>query len=307
MPYWLKPTESIPDGMRRIVNREFKSALARLKDPAAGESEAAIHEARKSVKKIRAVLRLLRSEMGGKYGSRNRKLQAAGRKLSQLRDATVMLDVFDNLIRKYPGELSVRSAATIRRRLAARKKRIDREAKTSRLVEDVRAILKACGKRAEKWPLRRDGFPAVASGIETTYRRASEAMKVAREHPSPENFHEWRKRVQDHWYQTRLLSNLCGESIRAYARNLKKLQTCLGEDHNLEVLRERTPGESALDVLIGRRQAGLRKSALALGERIYEETPLQFTQRLKRLWTAPSAPRSRAPIPRPLAFHRPLE
>ena len=152
------------------------------------------------------------------------------------------------------------------------------------------AILKACRKRAEKWRLRRDGFPAIASGIETTYRRASAAMVVAREHPSPENFHEWRKRVQDHWYQSRLLSNLFGDSIRAYARNLKKLQTCLGEDHNLEVLRERTAGESALDVLIGRRQAGLRKSALALGERIYEETPLQFTQRLKRLWTASPAP-----------------
>ncbi len=298
MAYWLNPSESIPDGMRRIVNREFKSALSRLRDPAAAESEAAIHEARKSVKKIRAVLRLLRSAMAGKYGSRNRMLQTAGRKLSQVRDATVMLEVFDNLIRKYPGELNERRAATIRSRLAARRKRIEREAKTGRLLEDVSAILKACRKRAEKWRLRRDGFPAVASGVETTYRRAGAAMIVAREHPSAENFHEWRKRVQDHWYQSRLLSNLCGDSIRAYARNLKKLQTCLGEDHNLEVLRERTAGESALDVLIGRRQAGLRKSALALGQRIYEETPTQFTRRLKRLWTVP---------PAPLAFHRPIE
>ncbi|MDQ2944598.1 MAG: CHAD domain-containing protein [Acidobacteriota bacterium] len=249
-----------------------------------GDLGVAIHESRKSVKKIRSVLRLFRAELGDTYASQNSKRQAAGRKLSGLRDAAVMVEVFDKLNHKYPDELSKRTVDKIRGRLAARKNQAYKEAKNGNLLTEVRTALHACMKSVKRWPLQLDGFPAIAPGIETTFRRARMAMKYARKHQEPENFHEWRKRVKDHWYQTRLLSNLIGHSIRAQKKNLKKLETWLGDDHNLAVLRQKMIGQPGLESLIDRYQTELRGSALALGERIYGEQPRQFTRRMKHLW-----------------------
>ena len=286
MAYQLKSGESIPGGLKRIVKEELESASVRLANPGEAGAGVAIHEARKSVKKTRAALRLLRPELGRAYGPQNRMLRAAGRKLSRLRDAAVVAETFGRLTHKFPGELSEPAAAAIRARLAARKERMDRKAKTAGLLDDVGASLRACGERAEKWPLHRDGFSALAPGIETAFRRAGKAMEKARKHPSPENFHGWRKRVQDHWYQTRLLSGVCGPALSARAKALKTLQTQLGDDHNLEVLRQKTAAQPGAETLIARYQNELRASALALGHRIFDEKPRQFTRRIVRLWPA---------------------
>jgi CHAD domain-containing protein len=283
MAYHLKSSESVPEGIKRIVKREFESASDQLSGENQGDVDVAVHQARKSIKKIRAVLRLLRAELGGAYGPQNKKLQAAGRKLSEVRDAAVMIEVFDKLTHKYPDELSQGASDLIRRRLAARKRQVDKEAKASDLFGKVSSALHACVKRVEKWPLQLDGFAAIAPGIETTFRRARKAMKHARKHPEPENFHQWRKRVKDHWYQTRLLSNLPGHSIQLRERDLKKLEAWLGDHHNFAVLREKIIGQPGLASMIDQYQTELRANALALGEQIYGEQPRQFKRRMKRL------------------------
>lgn len=278
MAYRLQLEEPILAGVRRIAADELQSAAKRLSATVEHEESAAeaIHEARKSVKKIRAMLRLFRPDPGA-FASEDKKLREAGRKLARLRDAEVLLEVFDGVVRKYPGELSQRTAATFRRRLAARKIRIDGEAKAGRLLERVCAKLEAGAIRSETWPLPIDGVPAIASGLEAAFHRARKAMKYARRHPEAENFHRWRKRVQDHLYQTRLLSNFYGDSSRARARNLKTLQTQLGDDHNLEVLRQTLAPRPRWTAAIPRYQNDLRSSALALGDRIYAEGPPCFS------------------------------
>lgn len=293
MAYRLKPGESIPRGIERIVKKEFESALDRLSGENHCDPGVVVHESRKSVKKIRAVLRLFRAELGGRYASENRKLQAVGRKLSELRDAAVMVEVFDQLNRKYPGELSKRTIAGIRGGLITRKNQVYRATKDGKLLADVSSMLHACLDGFQKMPLELDGFRAIAPGIETTFRRARQAMKYARKQPQPENFHEWRKRVKDHWYLTRLFFNPPGHPIRAQ-QNLKKLETWLGDDHNLAVLREKTIGQPGLEALIDRYQTELRKTGLALGEQIYQERPRVFTRRMKDSWSIhPAEPEHR--------------
>src|ERR1039457_2762052 len=90
-----------------------------------------------------------------------------------------------------------------------------------------------------------------------------------------------------------------GTTMPAYERRLKDLETWLGEDHNLVVLQEKVmaePGfygrqpEIALFVkLIGKYHKELRGNALALGARIYDEKPRQFTRRMRRMWDAGQA------------------
>jgi len=97
MAYRLKSKESVPEGIKRIVKEEFDAGLQQLNGKSRPNRDQAVHEARKSVKKIRAVLRLMRPELNGAYDAQIDKLRTVGRKLSEFRDAGAIVDTFDAL------------------------------------------------------------------------------------------------------------------------------------------------------------------------------------------------------------------
>jgi hypothetical protein len=96
MSYRLEPGEGVADGVRRIVAEELDSATDGLRKGAAGTPEdrdTAIHEARKSLKKTRSALRLVRADLKPKTRTKeSAAMRDAGRRLSGARDAQVMLD-----------------------------------------------------------------------------------------------------------------------------------------------------------------------------------------------------------------------
>jgi CHAD domain-containing protein len=296
MAYHLKLGESIPEGIRRVVREEMESAAGQLSGKGAANRDEAIHEARKSVKKIRGALRLLRPELGDTFRAENTRMRDAGRKLSEFRDAGAMLETFDALLEKYRGELGEHTLASIRAGLAARKEQGEKQAKIERALSSMAGALGRAGKRVKMWPLAADGFAAIAPGLEETFREGRKALARARKRPRAENYHEWRKRVKDHWYHVRLLENLWTDAMRVYEKSLKELETWLGEDHNLVMLGEKVLAEPAFygnteqihffGRVIDKYHKELRGSALAAGARIYEEKPRQFTARMQHLWDA---------------------
>src|SRR6185437_17141784 len=97
MAYRLKKGESVPDGIKRITAGEIDSAIERLEHCGRKNRDEAIHEARKSVKKIRGALRLLRPELGDTYRDENGRFRELGHRLSGIRDAQATLEMFDAL------------------------------------------------------------------------------------------------------------------------------------------------------------------------------------------------------------------
>src|ERR1700730_1572612 len=156
--------------------------------------------------------------------------------------------------------------------------------------------LKAARMRVKTWPIRTDGFAAIEPGFEKTFRAVRAAFGVAQKHPRPENYHEWRKRVKDHWYHVRLLENLWTDVLRGYENSLKNIETWLGDDHNLVLLHDRLVSEpqsygqeKTIDLvqrLIEKYQKELRDNAESVGERIRQEKPRHFTRRMRKLWKA---------------------
>lgn len=296
MAYHLKSGESIPEGIRRVVREEMEAAAAQLSGKGAANRDEAIHEARKSVKKIRGALRLMRPELGDIYRAENTRMRDVGRRLSEFRDAGAMLETFDALLEKYHGELGKHTLASIRTGLVARKEQREKQAKIERALSAMAGALGRAGKRVKTWPLAADGFPAIAPGLEETFREGRKAFYRVLKHPRPENYHEWRKRVKYHWYHVRLLENLWTDALQVYEKSLKELETWLGEDHNLVMLSEKVLAEPAFygraeDIrvfgrVIEKYHKALRGNALAAGARIYEEKPRQFTRRTQHLWDA---------------------
>src|SRR3954453_7178467 len=103
MSYRFVKRETVPDGLRRIARERIENALAELRGETDSSPEEAIHEARKDMKKLRAVLRLARDELGDDvYRRENACFRDAARKLSGVRDADVMLATFKGVDGSFP-------------------------------------------------------------------------------------------------------------------------------------------------------------------------------------------------------------
>ncbi len=296
MSYRLKASESVAEGIQRVVLEEIDSAIKELNHGNSKKRDEAIHEARKSIKKIRGVLKLMRPELGPVYASENARLRGAGQKLSEIRDAGAIIEVFTSLLDKYKESLRPDALTSIRRGLEKSKRETEQAANVEKVMQRAISTLHGAARRVKTWPLKADGFQAIAPGLEETYRRSRKAMSTAEKHPLPENYHEWRKRVKDHWYHVRLLESLWTDVMQAHEASLKNLETWLGDDHNLVVLCGKLHDEpekygEANDVqlcltLAGQHQKELRENAMSLGERVYEEKPRQFTRKMSDLWDA---------------------
>ena len=117
------------------------------------------------------------------------------------------------------------------------------------------------------------------------YRRARKALAEVHAIPSDSVFHNWRKRVKDHWYHVRLLEGL-NSGAASRARALRHLEKCLGDDHNLVLLRGKIlqhpahfSDEKTMALVLGcavRYQQSLRRRALKLGERAFARKPRVF-------------------------------
>ena len=90
-----------------------------------------IHEARKSLKKVRAIVLLLEADDARNLGRARKRLRRVSRALSPLRDASVMQDTMRQLHEADPGLFSRESYALGKRQLSARVTTLHESARTS--------------------------------------------------------------------------------------------------------------------------------------------------------------------------------
>ncbi len=104
--YRLRRDETAPEGVRRVAHGRVESALIQLRRESERDLPAAVHAARKDLKKLRSLLRLVRADLGRKrYRAENARYREAGRLLASSRDAEVKLQTLTALRRHYRDEL----------------------------------------------------------------------------------------------------------------------------------------------------------------------------------------------------------
>lgn len=293
--------ESICEGLQRIAREQLQLAIAALvpigKLPNSKASlDEAVHEARKSVKKTRSALRLLRDVLGKEYDQANGVLRDAGRQLSPLRDSQALIEIFDQLTAKYREELGARSLVSVREGLVTRKKELHRSFQRQRVSGKVLKSLRKLAAGVEKWDLDKTDFGSISKAFATTIRQNRKACHSAYADAQPEGFHEWRKRVKDLRYHFSLLHHAWPPILDAYAEAAKDLEHRLGDDHNLVVLRDtilKSPDDFGKDEDIGalmrivdRHQQELRAEAKSLAIPLYSENPNHWRRRLDLWWSA---------------------
>jgi CHAD domain-containing protein len=278
-----------------------------------------VHEARKALKRLRALMRLLRDELGEQVFERESALlRDTGRGLAHARDAAVLLSTLDRLLAHEPGKLAARRGVV---RLRARLQR-EREGAAELALSDsashVEALadLRAMRVRVSTWQLRgRDGIEAVEPALERLYgkgrKRMRKAIRARGERKRTRSLHAWRKRVKDLRYAAEMLDRSGTEDAkgkrhgkagqREFAKRIAKraddLGELLGEEHDLAMLGERVRTEAKVKraggtvgtrtrrlllARIAKRRKKLRKRALRDGRELYERKPKRFVRRMRK-------------------------
>lgn len=95
--FCLLASETPPFGLRRVMVEQIDQALWHLEH--ASDWGVAVHEVRKSCKRVRGVLRMVREGIGEEiYRRENAAFRDAARPLSPLRDTTVMVETIADLV-----------------------------------------------------------------------------------------------------------------------------------------------------------------------------------------------------------------
>jgi CHAD domain-containing protein len=287
MAYEIATDEPLGEGLRRSAREQLEGATEALEQKIAKDPGKAIHDARKRLKRTRALLRLARPVLGAKLARReNATLRDAAASLAAARDAEVMVQTVDALAERYVGRLPASTFDAIRSSLAP----ADGDAAP---VPSTAAALEGIGRvRAtlEDWPLGDASAEDVLAGESVAYAAGRAQLPRAGDRPSADELHEWRKRVKDLWYHGQLLQNAWPAVMEAQAEEAHVLSETLGNDHDLAVLRERVAAgvdDPTADVdgfleLVDRRREELLDDALALGRRVYAEAPKAHAKRLRR-------------------------
>jgi len=292
----LKKNEGASAGVRRIAREEIDKAIELLDDRGEAPAET-VHELRKRLKKMRAVLRLVRDELGNDVFHReNRLLRDLGRKLSTARDAAVRVSALDQLRKKRGRDLSPEDVTPLRKRLVARRRAAVRRVRNGATLPGFARELRGMRRRVRAWPLSKPGFACLEAGLRRSYRdgKRSEAQAYAMQ--TDEAFHEWRKRAKDLRYHVELLVPAWPEVMEDVERELHHLTDRLGDDHDLADLRRTLKGSQRLarssrhpDRLfegIAKRRSELQADARPMGARIYAEKPKVFSARMADYWDA---------------------
>jgi CHAD domain-containing protein len=276
----IAPQETLATALRRMALGQLDLTIEMIERIDESDSpERSVHEARKALKRLRALMRLLEPELGEQVRSReNDVLRAAGEALAGARDADVLLSTLERLVQENPGKLAGRRGV-IRLRAHLRDER-DRAWRGVLGDAAGRALtlaeLRAARARVATWRLPEGaGVGLVQPGLVRVYRQGRNRRGRAA-HARGERtraLHLWRKRVKDLRYTAEMLqwceqdgaANCRGKRarrrreqarkpaawLRRVARRADELGELLGEEHDLAVLEEYVRG-------LGARERGAR-------------------------------------------------
>jgi CHAD domain-containing protein len=271
---------SVPlaDEVPRLLHEQIAGAASALQGTPDAE---AIYAVRRHLKRARAMLRLLDGELSGPAATADTALRAAGRHLSESRDATVLVATIDSLLDLRPRPATANALRAWRQTLHAAGNAIV-DAETLAVARDAlqQAVQAATG-------LTVNGDTTLWAGFEASYREGRRALRRARAEPTAKRLHSLRKALKHHVYQLRVLRPLRPAVLEAVHDEADRAAELLGLHHDCQVLRERLAGsglgaarQARIDALAAAQQATLATGALARCELLYAERAGRYAQRI---------------------------
>lgn len=293
MSYRIDPRLPLSSEVRRIATEEIEGALKQL-GTARKNPDKALHESRKRLKSLRALLRLVRSGDETFYRTENARYRKAAANLAQPREAGALIETVDRLLQEFPDETANGAIDPARAVLVERRDNVLGQ-DLAGAAEFAETACRSGLRRIEKLALPDEPERAadiLAEGVRKPMRRARKAIRSAKSRGDAEDFHDLRKAVKTHSKHLSLMKKFWPSPVKARRKALDALGERLGELHDIFVLRSllRTEAKSfggaagtrPLDRLAGRSERRLTKTCLAEAAKLFEDRPRRSAKMVAR-------------------------
>ena len=286
MPYFFQPGEKPAAAVGRIVAERVAHAIASLESPF-DANNAGVHEARKSFKRIRALLKLCRASESKSWKILDRIFRDNGRRIATLRDHEAVVEAIEKIIAShqedaaFPGETfrAARALLIARNRSLIQSLRLKECDPRSAVV----AAISAAAEDFRQWRIPQISVGERTGNFRRTYRAGRRIYRHSLIGGGAHAFHEWRKRVKDHTYHLQLLEHCLPPAPRSNLGDFDRLAIILGDLQDLEIiegaLAKPSPGSSAFAQIqalaphLSDEKKALREMALHAGRAVYELPP----------------------------------
>jgi CHAD domain-containing protein len=283
MAYWIDPSRPLEDEYRRLVG-ELTAAIATHLEGATADHARGLHEARKTAKKLRALLRLLRSAAPGPLKTADAGFGKAARSIAGPREATALVETLERLIEAYPDRIVEARLGEIRAFLIRRRERL---AEGSHALDEAIAGARAACAGARSCALDIDLGRADAgtlhNGVRKSLKTWAHALARARDTGEPEAFHDLRKAVKAHAAHLSLLEDFWPEVWRKRRKAVDALGETLGDLNDVHVMLDAVrdaslglPDDIGTDCfrkLLRRERKRLARRSLAGARRLLDAVP----------------------------------
>ena len=290
MDYRFEPSELDAIGIARIRRALLDKVMHLLSAPDENAVFHIIHAARKALKKLRALCRLVQDVRRAEFKQEDHRYRAVARKLCQWREASVAQQIARGFVEAATG---FDEADRWSRLLRALQDEAPPSAQDAACLNNVGARLihklHATDLASISCAGTRQNFGLIEPGFRRTYTKMRKMYQRVTQSDDVEIAHDWRKFVKYHSHHLRLLQ-IIWPDITGRCRALDSLADILGEDHDLadfraRIKRMRSAPLSRHDIRVIRTQIDLRRAALRtasirLGARLTVDKPADLVQRL---------------------------
>lgn len=293
MSYCFDPALPVDAEVRRIAGEEIAAILTLLEQAPEGRQRS-LHGARKRLKRLRGLLKLVREGDAAFCERENQRFRDIARSLSAVRDADALVETLERFSATADAAAAP-ALAVIRDHLERRRQRIVREHAERDAVPAALAALREAQAALEALRLpsgRAEGARLLARGARAMVSKARKALKTARKGGQAEDFHELRKALKYHWMHLNLLGHMWPGRTKADRRRADQLAEKLGELNDISAMYDVLAREEAeigapeavrtFRKLLAAREKTLRKSCLRQAAVLLDGEKKKLRARIER-------------------------
>jgi CHAD domain-containing protein len=285
----LQKHETLRNGLLRAIDALIDS-VTKNQDALSQDGEEDIHQVRTTIKRLRALLRLIRPAIDPAFFDReNARLRTAAGLLSFARDTEAARETLKTLpLSDKTDHEAVRSV------LSGFETRAEPPTDFQETMVEINRRLKQTRLNFHRLKLRGSDREILEAGLRAVYRQGRRRMKAAIGQGQDNAFHRWRIRAKNLYYELEFLESIWPKRLHRIVSRLFDLQDQIGHDHDVAVLRawlkkqpEPFGGDETVDRVVtclDSRSGQLRQKVIPLGQKIWRQKPRRFARKIVRHW-----------------------
>ena len=297
----IQPAVPLGQELKRLFQQRIADAVSCISQRQGPATR--VNDARKHVKKARAILQLARHTIGDAYDDADEALRVVNRALGPLADAYRIGQTLDAVNALPEVRLPPASLSAVRLRLAAHASAIVERATADAIRARAIRLLDSTRRQSPDWDLTQFDRTAVIRELKDMHAKSRRSRRVACRRPSTDTHHAWRRRIKREAYALRVIAAMVGDRLKDERHELARLDKCLGDLHDVMVLIETIAADSPLSrAATAEALRQLRAVAIHLRHRAYalatvlDERPRELAKRIGALWGLAPRPVPREPV-----------